>query len=401
MGLYADCGANSTTLEVQSQFDARLGPSRRQQINVAVIFSATLSLLGSSFIIVSWSWFPHLRTPAFRLIMWLSVADWLHSLCYLVDGARTDLLCPDDLCYVLAAWNQFFSLATYLWTAVIAHNMFIVLVSTLHRGATLADDERRLRRAHWTVWGSAAALTVAAAGSGALGLAGQWCWISEGAQWARGALYFAPLLLIFAYNGLAYRRIAHAVRVSAPSVRAAVNVRLRFYLTVFFIATVPSVINRAQNLMAPDRPSFALYMLQSVSQPLLGLGNALVYGFHRRVRAAYAEALRQRGFRRCARLFNAEGAEDGALAKINGRRASTSSGGAGGGGARGGAAGDGACLSGGSVVAMATARHDSDAVAEAEGALQLDGVEDVDVELTSSSPGQHNAGLLKMQQTRA
>ena len=92
------CNFNSTDVEVQSAFEYKLGPARRQAINVAVVCSSSLSFLGSGFIILSWIAFPHLRTPAFRLIVWLSASDWLHSLCYLVDGVRVNLLCPDELC---------------------------------------------------------------------------------------------------------------------------------------------------------------------------------------------------------------------------------------------------------------------------------------------------------------
>ena len=290
----ASCNYNTTDVEVQSAFEYKLGPARRQAINVAVVCSSSLSLLGSGFILGSWVAFPQLRTPAFRLIVWLSASDWLHSLCYLVDGARVNLLCPDALCYVLAAWNQFFSLSTYLWTAAIAHNMYSVLVRTVHRGAHLKDEDVRLRQYHTYVWGASALLTAVAGAAGTYGLAGQWCWIDPGSQWARAALYFVPLLGIFVYNMVVYRRIGAAVQ-SSP-VRSAVAFRLRFYLLIFFATITPSVANRAQNLLLPDSPSFVLYMLQSLLQPLLGLGNALVYGYNKRVRHAHARA-----WRRCAR----------------------------------------------------------------------------------------------------
>ena len=264
----------------QAEFFTSIESSEREVINIAVVLSASLSLLGSSFIVGTWLAFPDLRTPAFKIIVWMSAADMLHALGYIVDGSRQDLLCPDAVCFVTAAWNQFFSLATYLWTAAVAYNINCVLVQVAHQ-----DSDALVRKLHSSVWGGAAAFTIAAAAAGTLGLAGQWCWIRADEQWARGFLYFFPLSCIFAFNCRTYRRISEAVRASPA--RAAVVGRLRYYLLVFCCCTAASVVNRAQNFFAPSSPSFPLYLLQSVTQPLLGLGNALVYGYNRKVREAY------------------------------------------------------------------------------------------------------------------
>lgn len=49
---------------------------------------------------------------------------------------------------------------------------------------------------HAAVWGiSAVALIIVAAG-GALGGAGQWCWIRDESGWARLFFYFLPLLAV-------------------------------------------------------------------------------------------------------------------------------------------------------------------------------------------------------------
>ena len=53
-----------------------------------VLFGAVLSMLGSGFIVASYLVFPRLRTFPYRLIMWLSVADFFSSFSYLVGTPR-------------------------------------------------------------------------------------------------------------------------------------------------------------------------------------------------------------------------------------------------------------------------------------------------------------------------
>ena len=46
--------------------------------------------------------------------------------------------------------------------------------------------------------------------------------------------------------------------------------------------------NRLQNFVAPDQPVYALYLLHSLTAPLQGVGNAVVYCWTPRVRQLYA-----------------------------------------------------------------------------------------------------------------
>lgn len=118
--------------------------------------ASTLSLLGSSFIVFSYFFFPQLRTLAYRLIVsnahelsrarhrvrcvhgvhcnlrvWetqvaLSVADILASLSYMMGSISSMTTCAEWVCYLTAGMSQWFELSTFAWTACISFNIYQV-----------------------------------------------------------------------------------------------------------------------------------------------------------------------------------------------------------------------------------------------------------------------------------
>jgi len=54
---------------------------------------------------------------------------------------------------------------------------------------------------------------------------------------------------------------------------------MRLLLVIFVLVHTCSIINRLYDFFSPDQPSFFFSLLQSLSAPLQGLGNAIVYGF--------------------------------------------------------------------------------------------------------------------------
>ena len=69
----------------------------------------------------------------------------------------------------------------------------------------------------------------------------------------------------------------------------AVSFRLRLYVLVFIATHLFSVVNRVQNILAPDSPSYFLYFMQALCEPLNGFANACVYGMNRMVINQYKQ----------------------------------------------------------------------------------------------------------------
>jgi len=136
------------------------------------------------------------------------------------------------------------------------------------------------------------------AAAGALGYAGQWCWIRPAFGWMRFVFLYIPLLAVLAYHAVTYvlvrqrfRQLQSDVGGASPAVVAALpalTARFARYAAVFATVWVFSMLNRLHDALVAGEPSFSLAALSSAFGPLQGLGNAVVYGWSPRVRSLYA-----------------------------------------------------------------------------------------------------------------
>jgi hypothetical protein len=254
-------------------------------LRVLTIISATFSFLGSCFTISTYVRFERLRTFAFKLVMLLSIADCIASLHFLF-GAYHDVNkewqthhCPSIVCFITAAAYQFAQVSSFLWTACIAYNIYAALQNI--------ETESLEPYYHLVSWGGSLVLVLIVSVTGSLGYSGNWCWIRQDRPLARIMFYFVPLISVMFYDMWMYVRIGQ--KVAQSPVEDIVNKRLRRYIGVFLFLNTFSVVNRLQNMMGPETPSFLLYLLQSFFSPMQGFANALVYGWNRRVVAEYSK----------------------------------------------------------------------------------------------------------------
>lgn len=61
---------------------------------------------------------------------------------------------------------------------------------------------------------------------------------------------------------------------------------IRYYPLVYLVLEIAPVLNRLQNAADPTDPVFALYLMQSLSSPLVGFANAIVYAMNSGLRDA-------------------------------------------------------------------------------------------------------------------
>jgi hypothetical protein len=276
-------------------------------IRVLTLTSAGLSILGSSLIIVSFLAFPRLRTFPFRLIVYLSTADLFASLAYYVGlgvGVKQGQVCSTAFaCYLEANLSQYFDVATFMWTGVIAFNVHRVLVKDAGRGVEALET-----RYHALCWGLPLLLLVVAAGTGSFGDAGLWCWIKPSFPLTQLLCYYLWLIVVFVFNSVIFVLVVLHMRhdAKAAATQNAVTRRLLTYLLVFFFVRCWSVFDRLNDAASPGNPSYALAVLHSIFSPLQGFCNALVYGLTRSVVEEW-KAL----FRRCCPVLLVGGGGDG------------------------------------------------------------------------------------------
>jgi len=260
--------------------------SKRTALHVIPMFGAVCSLIGSSFIIFSYLYFPRLRKVlTLQLIALMSSADFVASFArFLINPA--DKTCDvTPLCMAQAVLSQYAETAGFFWIFSLSLHFFFVL--HVYNGIVPKAKQQKLTILyHCISWGLPAILLFFAIATDVLGYAGQWCWIKKSHQGAMIALYYGWLILIiFAILGMNTVLVSSFNKGNPHRTRAKNHLafRLRIYLAAFIATHSFSIINRFQNIFDPDNPVFTLYLLQSLCGPFTGLINAAVFGFNKLV----------------------------------------------------------------------------------------------------------------------
>ena len=111
------------------------GPFSRSEtlvIKTVTFIGAGLSIFGCLMIIFSYWYFYALRTFPYRLIMFLTVANLFSSIGYFLGEIGLedfyDVECSENLgCIISAVVTQFFDVANFFWTSIIAFNIYMVI----------------------------------------------------------------------------------------------------------------------------------------------------------------------------------------------------------------------------------------------------------------------------------
>ncbi|XP_051805907.1 G-protein coupled receptor 157 isoform X2 [Acanthochromis polyacanthus] len=143
---------------------------------VIVLFSCALSLLGSSLIIFTYIIWSDLRTTPRRLLVYLSVADWLSAGSYAYGVSRVFRSDSVD-CVVQGAISTFANTSSFFWTVAIAVYLYFFIVRSSQR---VADS--LVLSFHFVSWGVPLAITIAAVclnkiGYDASEVSVGWCWV--------------------------------------------------------------------------------------------------------------------------------------------------------------------------------------------------------------------------------
>ena len=290
-------------------------------IKFVIFCTATMSMVGSSFIIFSYYYFVSMRTFPLKLIVMLSISDFFSSVQFYIgfDNFATKCFEPEFACALSASMSQYFEMASFCWTTVIAFNIYQVLVAK--HGERVEHYEMYY---HLICWGFPLFLLIIVASTGSLGDAGNWCWIKKERPIERLLGYYIPLLIMMVINGVFYVLIGRGLQSFASEQKRPIILRLRKYLIVFLLTRIPSVINRFYEIASNGETVYFFLLLQSMTSPLQGFCNALVYGANKKIKRQWEEFLRER-FPFCFKA-NREGSIDSKqLVDVTGRNDSEGS----------------------------------------------------------------------------
>ena len=137
------------------------------------IVTASLSLVGSSFIILTWILFRNLRTFPFKLIVFLSASDFFASIAYLFSVNESMKNCnQQEYCSIIGFCLHFFLCASFMWIFAISINLNLLLVQRV--GNDILKYEKYY---HLLTWGTCIILSVVPLFFDGYGDAGNYCWI--------------------------------------------------------------------------------------------------------------------------------------------------------------------------------------------------------------------------------
>lgn len=101
---------------------------------VIVLCTCALSFLGSSLIILTYIIWPDLRTTPRKLLVYLSVSDWLSALSY-GFGVGKIFRTDSPECVAQGAVSTFANTSSFFWTVAIAVYLYVFIVRSNQRTA--------------------------------------------------------------------------------------------------------------------------------------------------------------------------------------------------------------------------------------------------------------------------
>ena len=261
-------------------------------ITLALEICNCLSLLGSLSIMVIYFSYRSLRSFAFQLIVFMSLADIIRAVGF--------ELSPDNRvsCEMQGILTNFGSLSSVVWTSIIAYCMYSVIV--LENTDIVKHKRYFLVIAYLVPF----VLSVLPLSTDSVGPAEGWCWFKKDKfeyLW-RIAGFYALLLIAISFNCFCYFKVIREINADLNMLRnskheiiskSSFYQRLNYYPLVLIICYLP-VLSKRLYEASTGSSLFWLTLLSAISTSTIGLFNAIVYGFTEHVTETIFSSCRKR-----------------------------------------------------------------------------------------------------------
>ena len=255
--------------------------TEQETITLALLIGSALSVIGCLFIILVYFGLK-LRMFAYRLVVYIAIADLIHSICLMLPVS-------EPWCHIQGFLLQYSSLSSILWTALMAFSLY---QSVIKLNANVESYEKKFLIVGFAVPGLISVLPEIGQ---AYGYSQGWCWItSQGLNFIYRLLcFYLVLFVVFIYNCAVYYLVWKKVyrEVLGSVVDEEINktnrdmvTRLKMYPVVLFISYAGVATKRLVESFWPRSLEFWVIMTAGVSMSLIGVLDALVYGLSREVR---------------------------------------------------------------------------------------------------------------------
>jgi len=237
---------NAETYELATPEEARV----LEQINIAM---SVFSFLGSSFIIFCYYKFQHLHTFPFKLVLFVSISDFITSIGNFMGDAGgnddTHLGASEGLCVFQAVLISYGQLSSVLWSAAIA---FTLEMAVLRRSKSFSQEHISQYTYHYisVCFGAPVIMALLPLITTSYGDTGGWCWITQldeaGLAW-RMFQFYIPLWLVVIYNCYVYFRLYYRLKdmnAERPNRAAEENMKkIRYYPLILIICEFWASVN--------------------------------------------------------------------------------------------------------------------------------------------------------------
>ncbi|XP_049609038.1 G-protein coupled receptor 157 [Syngnathus scovelli] len=265
---------------------------------VVVLCSCAMSFVGSSLIIVTYISLADLRTTPRKLLLFLSVADWLSALSYAYGVWKVfDSDSPD--CIAQGAISTFANTSSFFWTVAIAVYLYVLIVQSSRRAA-----DSLVLVFHLVSWGVPLAITIAGVCLNKIGYTASevsvgWCWVRihipdrvlwmllSGKIWEFLAYLTLPVLYILikrhihtAHAALSEYRPLLANRTPSYSFSTMADMKLTLIPLIFITLRIWSTIRFILLLAgSPAGQNPVLVMLHGIGNTSQGAANCIMFVF--------------------------------------------------------------------------------------------------------------------------
>lgn len=250
--------------------------SEDHSLHLIIIITNCLSLCGSLFIIAIFASSASVRSYAFKLVLYMTLADTIRAVGFVIPTST------HSLCIAQAVLTNFGSLSGVIWTSIIAFSIYAVVVLELEN---IQSYEKFTVIIGYIL---PFCITLLPFTTNSYGEAEGWCWITlDGYEvlWRMGTFYIIVFAVIV-FNAVMYYKVHKELDIDIGYLRGSthdisekrnVHTRFGYYPLIIFVCYLPVLIKRIIETSS-DTSFFALDVIAAISMSIIGILNAIAYG---------------------------------------------------------------------------------------------------------------------------
>lgn len=269
------------------------GSSDQEIVTLALLVGSILSIIGCFFIIFFY-FSLKLKIFAYKLVLYMAIADLVHSVCLLLP-------ITEPWCHIQGFLLEFSSLSSIIWTAIMAYSLY---ESVIKLNSNIEAKEKQ-----YLIVGFIVPLLISCLPeiSQAYGYSQGWCWIADRDNdfIYRIICFYLILIVVFVYNCAVYwivwkklyREILNDMKDEEINrINKDLVTKLKMYPVAMLVSYAGVASKRLIEMIHFKGEMFWLCLIGGGFMSLIGFFDAIVYGFSSEVRQRIRMCLRRRNY---------------------------------------------------------------------------------------------------------